>query len=95
MNFELPEEIALLQKTLRRFVQEEMMPFEKGLPDDGDIPVEGRVVDRAIQIHGAMGLTKELPFERWYREARSRRITEDASEIQKMLIARRLIEKYS
>jgi len=55
----------------------------------------GRVVDRAIQIHGAMGLTKELPFERWYREARSRRITEGPSEIQKMLIARHLIQKYN
>jgi acyl-CoA dehydrogenase len=54
----------------------------------------GQVVDRAIQIHGAMGLTTELPFERWYRDVRSRRITEGASEIQRMLIARRLIEQY-
>jgi acyl-CoA dehydrogenase len=54
----------------------------------------GQVVDRAIQIHGAMGLTTELPFERWYRDVRSRRITEGASEIQRMLIARRLIERY-
>ena len=55
----------------------------------------GQVVDRAIQIHGAMGLTTELPFERWYRDVRSRRITEGASEIQRMLIARRLIEQYA
>lgn len=55
----------------------------------------GQVVDRAIQIHGAMGLTTELPFERWYRDVRSRRITEGASEIQRMQIARHLIQQYS
>ncbi|OFW33560.1 MAG: hypothetical protein A3J28_14505 [Acidobacteria bacterium RIFCSPLOWO2_12_FULL_60_22] len=54
----------------------------------------GQVVDRAIQIHGAMGLTTELPFERWYRDVRSRRITEGASEIQRLQIARHLIQKY-
>ena len=36
----------------------------------------GRVVDRAIQIHGGYGVTKDLPLERWYREMRIRRIGE-------------------
>ncbi|MBI3993169.1 MAG: acyl-CoA dehydrogenase family protein, partial [Candidatus Lambdaproteobacteria bacterium] len=30
----------------------------------------GRVIDRCVQIHGGYGVTKEFPFERWYREAR-------------------------
>jgi acyl-CoA dehydrogenase len=51
----------------------------------------GRVVDRAMQIHGAMGMTKDLPLERWYREIRIRRIGEGASEIQRLIIARDLI----
>ncbi len=34
----------------------------------------GRVVDRAIQIHGGYGVAKDLPLERWYRELRIRRI---------------------
>ena len=55
----------------------------------------GGVVDKALQIHGAMGLTKDLPIERWYRDVRSRRITEGTSEIQRMLIARHLIRMYS
>jgi acyl-CoA dehydrogenase len=55
----------------------------------------GGVVDKALQIHGAMGLTKDLPMERWYRDVRSRRITEGASEIQRMLIARSLIQMYA
>src|SRR5206468_1212342 len=36
----------------------------------------GRVVDRCIQILGALGLAKELPLERWYRELRIKRIGE-------------------
>ena len=51
----------------------------------------GRVVDRAMQIHGGMGVTKELPLERWYREMRIRRIGEGPNEVQRMIIARDLL----
>jgi acyl-CoA dehydrogenase len=50
-----------------------------------------RVVDRAMQIHGGMGVAKELPLERWYRELRIRRIGEGPNEIQRMIIARDLL----
>ncbi|MFW7344809.1 MAG: acyl-CoA dehydrogenase family protein [Pigmentiphaga sp.] len=46
-----------------------------------------RVVDRAIQIHGGVGLSRELPLELMYRDARSRTITEGSSEMQRMIIA--------
>ena len=51
----------------------------------------GRVVDRAIQVHGGYGVTKDLPLERWYREMRIRRIGEGPSEVQRLIIARDLI----
>ncbi|MCL0055731.1 acyl-CoA dehydrogenase family protein [Dehalococcoidia bacterium] len=51
----------------------------------------GKVVDRSIQIHGGMGVTEWLPLERWYREARIRRIGEGPTEVQKMLIAREIL----
>jgi alkylation response protein AidB-like acyl-CoA dehydrogenase len=51
----------------------------------------GRVVDRAIQIHGGNGVTKDLPLERWYRELRIRRIGEGPSEIQRLIVARNVI----
>lgn len=51
----------------------------------------GRVVDRAIQIHGGYGVTKDLPLERWFREMRIRRIGEGPSEVQRLIIARDLI----
>ncbi|MBV1876517.1 MAG: acyl-CoA/acyl-ACP dehydrogenase [Pseudomonadales bacterium] len=48
----------------------------------------GRVVDRAIQIFGGMGVAKEMPLERWYRELRIKRIGEGPSEVHRMVIAR-------
>ena len=50
-----------------------------------------RVVDRAMQIHGGYGMTKDLPLERWYREMRIRRIGEGPSEVQRLIMARDLI----
>ncbi|MBI4562109.1 MAG: acyl-CoA dehydrogenase family protein [Candidatus Rokubacteria bacterium] len=52
--------------------------------------VLARVVDAAVQIHGGYGVSKEFPLERWYREARVRRIGEGPSEVHRMVIARAL-----
>lgn len=53
----------------------------------------GRVIDRCIQIFGGLGVSKELPLERWFRELRIRRIGEGPSEVQRMVIARHLLGK--
>ena len=50
-----------------------------------------RVVDRAIQIHGGIGLSRELPLELMFRDARSRTITEGSSEMQRTIIAREML----
>ena len=50
-----------------------------------------RVVDRSMQIHGGYGVTKDFPFERWYREMRIRRIGEGPSEVQRHIIARDIL----
>ena len=54
--------------------------------------MQGRVVDRAIQVFGGMGFTKEMPLERMYRDARVTRIYDGTSEIHRMLIARSTIK---
>ncbi|HYS12773.1 MAG TPA: acyl-CoA dehydrogenase family protein, partial [Burkholderiaceae bacterium] len=41
----------------------------------------GRVVDRAVQVFGGMAFCKELPIERYYRDARIYRIFDGTSEI--------------
>lgn len=53
----------------------------------------GRVVDRSMQVHGGLGVSKDLPLERWYRELRIRRIGEGPTEVQKMIISRDLLGK--
>jgi len=51
----------------------------------------GRVVDRCIQVLGGMGVSAEMPLERWYRELRIKRIGEGPSEIMRMVIARNML----
>jgi acyl-CoA dehydrogenase len=50
----------------------------------------GRVVDRAVQVFGGMGFCKDLPIERYYRDARICRIFDGTSEIHRGVIARGL-----
>lgn len=50
-----------------------------------------RVVDRCIQIFGGMGVSQELPLERWYRELRIKRIGEGPSEVHRLVVARSLL----
>jgi acyl-CoA dehydrogenase len=47
-----------------------------------------RVIDRAVQIHGGLGVTKGVKVEELYREVRALRIYEGATEVQKIVIAR-------
>jgi butyryl-CoA dehydrogenase len=52
-----------------------------------------RVCDKAIQIHGGYGYTKEYPVERMLRDAKVTEIGEGTSEIQRIVIARNLIKE--
>jgi acyl-CoA dehydrogenase len=47
-----------------------------------------RVIDRAVQLHGGLGVTKGVKVEELYREIRALRIYEGATEVQKIVIAR-------
>lgn len=51
-----------------------------------------RVIDRAVQIHGGLGVTKGVKVEELYREIRALRIYEGATEVQKVVIARDLLK---
>lgn len=47
-----------------------------------------RVLDDAIQLHGGLGYSNDLPFARWYRWARAARIADGPDEVHQMVIAR-------
>ena len=50
-----------------------------------------RIADRALQIHGGYGYTRDFPLERYLRDLRIFRIYEGSSEIQRTIIARGLL----
>ena len=52
-----------------------------------------RVAAKAVQIHGSVGYSRETPVERMYRDARVLTIYEGTSEIQRMIIARDLLQR--
>src|SRR5215470_7226932 len=52
-----------------------------------------RVTERAIQIHGGYGFTKDFPVEKYYRDVRLCTVGEGTSEIQKLVIARQLLSE--
>jgi acyl-CoA dehydrogenase len=52
----------------------------------------GRVADRAVQVFGGMGYCKDLPIERFYRDARIFRIFDGTSEIHRTVIARSMMK---
>jgi len=47
-----------------------------------------RVTSKAIEVHGASGLSEELPVERYFRDARAMTIPDGTTEIQKLIIGR-------
>lgn len=56
--------------------------------------VAGFVTDAALQLHGGYGYIRDLPLERYVRDARILRIFEGTSEIQKIIISRAVINQY-
>jgi acyl-CoA dehydrogenase len=52
------------------------------------------VIDRAIQVHGALGFTTDLPLESMYRNARAARIYDGPDEVHKVTVARRILKQY-
>ncbi|GAB2982922.1 acyl-CoA dehydrogenase family protein [Amycolatopsis acidiphila] len=51
-----------------------------------------RVLDRCVQLFGALGLSREMPLERWFRDLRVKRLGEGATEVQRMVVARHLLK---
>jgi acyl-CoA dehydrogenase len=56
--------------------------------------VLGEVIDRAIQVHGALGLTDDTPLAAMYTQARAGRIYDGPDEVHRMVVARRILKSF-
>jgi acyl-CoA dehydrogenase len=52
------------------------------------------VIDRAIQVHGALGYSTDLPLEQMYRVARGARLYDGADEVHRQTVARLVLRGY-
>src|ERR671934_2139401 len=52
------------------------------------------VIDRALQVHGGLGMTDDTPLATMYRTARGARIYDGADEVHKMVVARRILRDF-
>lgn len=99
-------QFMISEMTSKIYAMESMLyRAAKNYQDNKDISQEAAIVklfcseavsevaDLALQIHGGMGFSRELPIERYYRDARVLRIFEGTSEIQKIIISRKTIKK--
>jgi acyl-CoA dehydrogenase len=56
--------------------------------------VLNEVVDRAIQVHGALGLTDDTPLARMYVHARGARVYDGPDEVHRMVVSRRILKEF-
>ena len=54
----------------------------------------GRILDRAVQVFGSLGISTDVPLARFYQDARAARIYDGPSEVHRMVIARNLFKAY-
>jgi alkylation response protein AidB-like acyl-CoA dehydrogenase len=99
--------IELLTQVLRQIRDRNDLPTERvddvvmgcAREEIGIIKVVGArmlhdVIDRAIQVFGAMGLTDDTPLELMYRHARAARIYDGPDEVHVQSVAKRLLARY-
>ena len=53
-----------------------------------------KIIDRAIQVHGAVGITDLTPLAYWYRHERGARIYDGPDEVHKTVVARRALRAH-
>jgi alkylation response protein AidB-like acyl-CoA dehydrogenase len=88
---ELAATRALVYQTLLAYAAGKQIGVAPSMCKLHGAEMVGRVADRAVQVFGGMGLIRGFPVERFYRDVRHHRISEGTSEIQRIMIARNLL----
>jgi acyl-CoA dehydrogenase len=84
----------MIQNTAWLLAQGEQARVESSMAKVHVAETVNRVLDRAIQICGGTGISRDLPLSSWYEAARAFRIYDGASEVHRMVIARNFIKEY-
>ncbi len=90
---ELTAARAMVYDTLRRIDAGEAVGTAPSMCKLYCSEMVGRAADRAVQVHGGMGIVQGYAIERMYRDVRHYRIGEGSSEVQRMLIAHDLLKR--
>jgi acyl-CoA dehydrogenase len=53
-----------------------------------------RVIDRAVQVHGGVGMSDDTPIAMYYRDERAARIYDGADEVHKLSVAKRILREF-
>jgi acyl-CoA dehydrogenase len=85
--------LLITRAAWKRDVQKKRVTKEAAMAKLFATEAAQRVVDKAVQIWGGMGVVKGQTVEHLYREVRALRIYEGASEVQKIVIARKHLEE--
>lgn len=80
---------SMLYRCAKKFEEEVDIAQEAAMVKLYCSEAVSEIADTAIQIHGGIGFSREIPVERFYRDARILRIFEGTSEIQKLIISRK------
>ena len=85
---------ALINEAARKKDAGQRVDLEAGMAKLFASEICGEVAMDAMRIHGGYGYIKDYPVERYYRDAPLMIIGEGTNEIQKLVIAKRLLQKY-
>ena len=84
---------SIIYRTATKYDLKELLSRDSAIVKLVTSEALDKCVDLAMQVHGGMGFSRELPIERFYRDSRINRIFEGTSEIQKMVIAHDIIKR--
>jgi len=83
---------SLLYRAAQNYDDRKDVSFEAAMVKLFCSEAVSEITDKALQIHGGMGFSRELHIEKFFRDARILKIFEGTSEIQKQIIARKVIK---
>lgn len=84
---------SVVYRTARRYDEGTMLSRESAMVKYICSEALHQCTDLAMQVHGGMGYSKEMPIERFYRDSRINKIFEGTNEIQKLIIGKDLIKR--